>query len=385
MDITSTIIIVCTGLLTFISNIVCEVSVVVTSPVNPVEEAAILSIHCQVWDLDSVEHEISIQKITNGVSNRLSLQGDVLPSVEERVFLAQRHRSDGSIIYFLSIIDVERKDEGMYQCEVRSKVGGQGIVAVDSTNINMLYAPGDAGPDCSPDGPITVTENSLVSFNCSSHVGNPRVSIDWKRAGADLDTKYTQSMQHGGIVYSVLDVRLTRQDHDAVFLCEVTSKAFPNYRKSCHIGPIAIISGHGSVSPQGTIPDDVVRSVAVITQPPLTKPGGKQPGMYPSEDHAIQINCQQQCSFTNSKVLYWILATVVIGFIAVTFLCVSLVLLVKVNRLPSTGSGELDDYHVPIEHRRERIYVDLESRPSKDKVYMGLMLQKPSPGNNNSS
>ncbi len=351
-------------------------TVSLTAPVNPVEEGAILSVHCQVSNLEK-HHEVTLLKITDGISERLTLDADVLPRVEERVFLAQRHRPDGSVVFFLSIINLVRDDEGTYQCEVRNKAEDMMVEAERTIDVNMLYFPKDKGPKCHPEGGLDILENSISLFNCSSDDGNPSVSLQWLRAGTQsvLSSKQQKS---GGKVFSVLRTKVTKKEQSAIFICKVTSVAFPDQSKTCHVGPLRVISDPSEDHTIGsnTEPEHKDKEKhhqdSVVTDMKSNIDTDREDVM-PEDD--FYVNCESQCSYNTSKVLYWMLSTIIIGAIAVLFLCISITLIIRFNRLRGIDN---DDY-LSIDHtRRERIYVDLhDTKPCKDKVYMGLQLQVP--------
>ena len=91
-----------TILVNFFSNILTYSDVIVaTSPVNPVKEQGLLTIHCQVRNLDD-NHQVTITRRVGDRIQQISVDEDVLGNaVDERVFLAVRQLLDGSTVYFL--------------------------------------------------------------------------------------------------------------------------------------------------------------------------------------------------------------------------------------------------------------------------------------------
>ena len=91
----------------------------VTAPINPVREDAMISIHCQIWN--KVEgQEVTMSRKLKGAarSQRLSWDEKVQNDDDDRIFLAERRLTDGSVVYFLSIIEVTQSDEGTYFCKI---------------------------------------------------------------------------------------------------------------------------------------------------------------------------------------------------------------------------------------------------------------------------
>ena len=354
-------------------TIVCgETIVSLTAPVNPVEEHGILSIQCQVWDLTKI-HEVNLLKITDGISNRLAVDGDVLPSVDDNVFLAQRTRPDGSVIFFLSVIDVERSDRGLYKCEVRSKAEGMNVIAEQSIEIDMLFFPSENGPICQPEGPLDILENTTPSFRCFSEQGNPPIELQWIRAGTESVVNSDQKEVEGRAVSNFRPL-VTMRENGAIYFCKVTSPSFPDQFRTCHVGPLTVISNPNN-NHVGNTDDVSVQSSPTIGLISHENPNVDQSNP-PTWSSDMIINCENQCSYDSPSILYWILATIAVSVIALTFLCISIILFVKFSRL----SGPEQDDYVSVEHRREQIYVDLETKPSKEKVYMGLQLHPPPGG-----
>ena len=120
-----------------------ETTIEVTSPIERVVEGGILSVHCQVWNLES-GHEVSIFRTVNTGTHRISLNGNVPQEVDSRIYLAVRQAHGGSKIYFLTIIEASKQDEGKYECKVINTIGRVAQIAVDSIDLKVEYFPSDS-------------------------------------------------------------------------------------------------------------------------------------------------------------------------------------------------------------------------------------------------
>ena len=108
----------------------------------PAEEGNILALHCEVSNFKVNEQEVSILRITNGKTERLAMGNNVMPDVDERIFLATRQLDAGSTVYFLTIIRANRNDKGKYVCKVIKDGISTEEIAVSSVNLDILYFPG---------------------------------------------------------------------------------------------------------------------------------------------------------------------------------------------------------------------------------------------------
>ncbi len=348
-----------------------ETTVEVTGPVNPVKTGGILSVHCRVFNMeDGYEVTISRQLRGQTKNRRISWNHDVLSSVEERVFLAVRQLDDASFVYFLSIIDVTKRDEGVYSCKVISTEDTIREVDVDSVNIAISFFPDEIYPLCDQPQEMTFYQGSEVTFNCSSNAGNPLVSLTWIRTGSGSIPEANQ-VTHDGLTYSVLKLRPTVKDTESMYICQISSEAFPEIVKSCHVGPIFVLQRASDKNQNGG-------GGGGVTPPPFTVPNIRSPKPKspikqdtPRLGESLSSRCDEMCSVLNSPALYWILATSVASFSAFIFFIIGLTLLVKVCRL--TGSQKMRPIYTCA---TEDIYVDLDGRVDENRVYMTL--EKPS-------
>ncbi|XP_072047505.1 uncharacterized protein [Amphiura filiformis] len=350
-----------TAFLLYFLPINSEPTVTVTAPVNPVDEGAIFSIHCQVFNLGEGQ-EVTLLKVTGGRSQRLTLEGTIMVS-DDRMFLAVRQLNDGSTVYFLSVIDARKSDDREYQCKIIDPAGDATNLPEKSVFIGVNYYP-DSEPECAYNSPLVIPEGGVVSFNCSSVLANPEVDIQWIRTGSQEKLK-SADIFRGDRKYSVVSFRTKLTDNNAVFLCEVSSLAFPDKTKSCHVGPLLITSKSGASDPNPDmkIDDPILRGNQdndISFQPTLI---AKRPPMK-TED------CSKVCLSTKSLESKWILATIFTGCGAFIFLILGLALFVKYlnARSPYTRPR----YIATPKPTADGIYSELECKRGDGKFYMTL-------------
>ena len=347
------------------------ISIELSTPVNPVEQEGILSVHCQVRHLNSEDHEVNILRTmtSSKKTEKLSVDEGVLQGVDDRVFLAVRKLVDGSTVYFLSITEVSRADEGEYFCKVLTKGTTISEVGSESKTIGVTYYPGDSDPVCSPMDvqQFTYHVGDSLTLNCSSESANPPVSLQWSStSNPHLDLE-PNVYSHNGMVYSVLQLKLRRKDDNAVFLCKMTSDMFPTREQTCHVGPLRVI-------PTGNTPDG--------NRPSLTDSGSRTELTTETIDSKLDISntkditegvdysdCQSVCP-VKSRVMYWVAATVIAGALSILFFIITIALLIKYIHAPRVQRT----HYMSARQTPEGIYSELECRRMGEggKVYMSL-------------
>ncbi|XP_072047503.1 uncharacterized protein [Amphiura filiformis] len=331
-----------------------------TVPIQSAEVGGVFSVHCQVWNLGD-DVDVSIIKRTPSVK-RLSIGEGVYQGVEERVFLAVRTLIDGSKIFFLTFMDARKEDQGEYVCKTQAIDDSDTtrILPSDSVTIDILYFPDEKEPVCTPKtGQVAVAAGTEVTLNCSSELGNPVINVEWTRSGTDTvipTDKYTES----DIAFSELRIRPKLADDKAIYICHISSDAFPGVTKTCHV-QLVVIGGSNKE------PSDEERNDAVTTQ----RPSGELASSDLDISESIVDKCKNVCD--NNNIFYWVLATVIAGLIALICLIVSIILLIRYHFTSQTNSEE--HYMPASRHPREDIYTELEGRLGDNVVFMKL--QKP--------
>ena len=322
----------------------------VSAPMNTVNIGTMLAVHCQIPSLQKGDH-VSMFRTLEGYTEMLTVNEDVIPSIEDRVFLAFRNMADGTISYFLSITGVVRSDEGSYECKVlrgiKEIVGGV-------VNITVNYFAVEQNPVCTSESPNSIKHGSSIKLNCTSPSGSPPVQIQWTQTRDGLILKSNQTTVNE-LTYAESVITLTDSDRDnnAVFLCTVTSPAFPGIQKTCIVGPFTVSSNDKD------------------------KRHGKNPAVGNTNSNGQAANvgktvsntqCKDLCSFFTAPVFQWMLASAITGILALFFCFVGIILFFKYNRLHSSNK-EADIYQSE-SIKTEGIYDEVDVKP-----YMTLQRQ----------
>ena len=339
--------------------------ILASAPVSPVEEGSLLSIHCQVWDLKR-QHKVFLlrETVTAGYES-LSMGNIVQTSEDDRVFLAERHLGDGSIVYFLTIIDVTRQDEGRYTCKVMSPSLSD-VIVEGSVEINVQYFPDEIFPICSPGNAPNVWLGQELTLNCSSETAFPRVNLAWSKSGVDVPHASNQVTRHG-YSFSVLKFRPTLSDNGMIFVCTMSSSAFPETVQTCHVGPIRVEGGNqiGVFTPRPEIiksssaPSDDESNWNLETRTIATIPDRK--------------TCNDFCPTYTNTFLYWVLATIATSFLALMLCIIGIVLLVKYRRATMDNRERTQQLSLQRQQQAiEDVYEKVDYRPGQPTLYMSL-------------
>ncbi len=363
----------------------------VTAPLNPIKNNDMVSIHCQVWNLDKDQQRVLIQRtIGDQVQPQLiSLDENIQTNeegIDQRFFLAHRRLNTGSVVYFLSIIDVTRsKDEGVYTCQLRSK--SLEPLGIDgSVTVKVQFFPSEPWPQCtsSYNAGETVKSGTRLKFNCTSVDGFPKVDITWKKTPGSGDTLDATSEGHNnGIAYSHLDLVATTRYNEVMLICMISSSAFPDIvARTCHIGPLKVIPDPMNPEPDFNDNNELER----------TKPGGSiqhpiSPPDYNYDEYKDgdgdivnreSAECTEVCSSLSSPAFYWIIATIIASVLAFIFLIIGIIIAIKLCHMPTSNQNNniMDQsiYRQPLDD----VYERLECSRDDNRMYMALHgLRKP--------
>ena len=326
------------------------------APLNPVKEGDILSLRCQVWDLDANNEDVKIARHSETSSQVFSYNKHLVGGVDERAFLAVRQLRDGSSVYFLSIIDVQQEDEGVFSCKILNRRHDK-VAAESSVVIKTMFFPSESSPACYPQGQLAVNEGSVNTLNCSSEKANPPVDIEWVRAGSNGQLTFTEPKTIGSTIYSLLTLKPTMQDKDAMYICRITSKHFPEESRSCHVGPLTV---HPSSNP---IP--IAHWNLVTNEPEVVTSRVR----YELDMPIDRQSCVEYCKRSSLQSLhFWVVCTGVAAVFAICFFVIGIVLLIKYRSTSTKPKVQYVSHH----QGRDDVYTELEMRHDANKVYMAI-------------
>ena len=326
-----------------------ETRIKATAPLEDVEEGAILSVHCQVTEVEE-GHEVTLYRIRDGQSVQRVSVDDILIQDEDRLFLATRQLTDGSTVYFLSVMGVTRSDQGTYRCEVFDPVE-QKTVATSSVHIAVLYFPQNQNPICSHIKPLQIMEGNELVLNCTFPKGNPPVKLQWAGANSATDLKVTEHTTDTHVV-SLLTLRPRLDDTGAVYICKAFSAIFPEETPTCHSEQITVTR-----NPLGSNPPHIPPTTALET---VSDPTVRHP-----------MDCSKLCSTStiDSPIFKWIISTTIAGIIALTFFIIVIIFMWKYYHVQNTSHNL---YVTARPQLAEQVYSELECKRSDNMTYMSL-------------
>ncbi|XP_072038325.1 uncharacterized protein [Amphiura filiformis] len=362
-------------ILTIIQLCASSVSEAVTKveilkPSSTAREGEMLTIYCRVWGLEKgnvVQHSRRLFE-TDGITEHLSWNDGLLDNVGERFFLAVRHLSDGSSVYFLSILHVTRKDAGNYKCQLLIPTDtGFAEVDQDVVATDIFYFP-SSDPTCTSSlTRMTVSAGEEVTLNCSSEVGNPFVELTWSRTG-DLSVPKSISYRDSadGKLKTELQFIASIKDTETVFLCQTKSPAFPGQNKGCHVGPISVFP---SPSTEPISLASLENRTPLPSNPPLQTP-----------------TCETLCPYFDTQTLPWMVASVGATILSLVFIVVDINLCFKLRHVENIREAASKPYSYPplMRGHAHDIYVELGPQKSRHGVeslaessnYMALQIPR---------
>ena len=347
--------------LSLFHTVFAETTVSVTAPVNPVKENGILSLRCEVSDLQS-DHEVRISRDTGNNTQTLSWNTLIAVDDNPRMFLAVRQLEDGSVVYFLTIIEATRSDEGLYNCRVFDPKSFT-LVAEGTTPIKFQYFPPDP-PTCFPESLPSILAGTMITLNCSSVGARPLIDISWSRTGDGRVSK-SKITSTDTKVYSSISFKPSFSDNGAMFFCKVTSYAFPDRMHTCHIGPLKVL-----YNPYAEVDTDHTEEQypTYPVQPVNTNQGSDSSNTLDNNDVREQSKCSEICKRNTSTVFYWIIGTFLAGFIALTFCIVAITVALRLHR----AKRDVTLHRIHGHQTHQDIYLELDDKFDENRVYMAL-------------
>ena len=340
-------------------SISADIRVSISSPTETVTVGGILAVSCQVWNIPN-DHTVHLYRVLNSGTEQLT-NGEYIARTAEslNVYLATRTSLDGSMIYFITMVDISEFDQGEYLCQILDTTEFN-YITEDSIDIRIYAHPAQMYPLCTsiPNQPSTLNVRDTLTLKCTSEKGEPTIKMKWmnnKSARYITDRNRT----NGNLVHSEAILRIDAGLHGAVFSCEITSKGFPDWKRTCNIGPI-MVSLDNNVQKNSGITTNVAgnnegtNNHGDISKPRLT---GACESCSPSDD-MLQF--------------YLTIATIGTGFLAIIFLISTIILCYKYHDISTATMREPARVLTP-QQSIEPVYVSLQRRSvNADREYMTL-------------
>ena len=347
-----------------LTSVISAIEIELKAPVNPVDENGILSLYCQVSDMKFGHNVIILRSLESGVVERLSW-GDALvaDSEDDRIFLAVRNMADGSTVYFLSIMNVKKSDAGVYSCKVMTATLSE-LIVEESLKYDINYFPDDVFPMCSPKESVHVKVGETVTLNCTSGKAFPEVTLQWSRSSSNQAEDAVIFRHQDLSISSILTLRATPDDNDAIFLCTMKSRAFPDILQSCHIGPL-VVSSNGTpfVRKPKVVSPTVITNIKTV------------PKVQETVSSDMSLICDEVCSSlpTSSTHFFWIIAAVTTSIVTIIFFVMLLCIVCQYKRNRDrlqvlSLKDPANDLYEQVDYRglNRKVYMTLATRSIQD-------------------
>ena len=330
-------------------------TVEVTVPVHPVVVGGILTIQCQIRGMQE-DHTVKMLRVINDRTEEIAtdMRYDSL-SLGERYFITKRTLAGSNMVYFMTIVGITTLDEGEYLFKVYSLSGGEyDKVAEGSTNVEIYHLPDSIYPQCysSPAIRENLDENVELKLTCISAKGSPAVSLRWiDNSNQDM---FSRSIAKDDTVTSEFSRRTSVSLDRTLFICEMTSPGFPDFKRTCHIGPL-------------TINKPTRNDKTVVVPPMIATQATKQ-------NTLISTDCNRDCPEDNKyTILYLSVATVGAAMLCAVFLITTIVMCYKYYNV-SSEVRKTQTRNITSFDGSEPVYVSLQGRmepsiPERRSVY----------------
>ena len=339
-----------------------ETNVEVSAQINPVTVGGILALQCQIWNMQD-GYRVMIVRTLHEQVEHLTTGEVVLPSsVSSRVFLAIRTFPSGSKVYFLTMVDVNLGDQGDYMCTVSttSRLGDMEVVARDFVTIQIKSFPSNGNPSCTSNtDDVMYEDESNLNLLCSAEYGVPIVELNWFRLGSNEPIVST-NVAINNQVLSRVEFTVRNTDHNAVFVCEMTSEGFLDYKRSCHIGPVEIISQSDNTASRPSL---------ITSSPKKTHIDDNSNG---KKGTLLENDCDNICEFSSYTIFYLIISTTGASFLCVIFFITMIVTCCKYH--DKTNEIRQRNEYIPTPPIRvaDPNYRSLQRCTDNELVYMTL-------------
>ncbi len=339
-----------------------DIRVSMSSPSGTVTVGGILAIRCQVWNLQK-HLTVNILRNTDAHPEQI-VNGDEIVRGSERLnmFLATRPFADGSIIHFVTMVDISYSHGGEYVCKVIN-LGDVRNVADDSVYINVYSLPANIYPFCTstPNEPITLRVHDVLKTRCTSGKGAPTISMEWINTKSNVQIS-SREYYEGSLVHSETVIQVDESFHGAILSCDITSDGFPDWKRSCTIGPIRIKSHSSTVHGKDVNPNTVSTNDKNMVGP--VQGGNTQ----------YTGRCGE-CSSSNEMMEHYLtVATVGTGLLTILFIITTIIMCHKYHSI-SEQTRRQPTRVLASQQSVEPVYVSLQRRPQStysEREYMTL-------------
>ena len=306
--------------------------------------------------------------MVNGETEQLTIRGkyDNDSTLGQRAFLAKRTFPGGTLVLFLTVVDVVQSDEGKYSCKVYTWIDETyKDVAQDSITMEIYTFPGKIFPSCES-APNTLklrTGNRLV-LTCSSDKGFPFIQLNWRCINCNAPISVRDSQIDDNTVASEIVLTLDASYNRAIFECKMTSAGFPERERSCTVGPLTIVqdlNGRGN-------------ELSTQTVSKVVESNGMQDI---SKDKICNTACETEDKYT---LLYWAVAAVGTTILMLIFLTTTIIYCCKYNTMSAEVITAQNSFTSC--DGAEPVYVSLQRRQPPEQNSMFMSVEDPNNSGN---
>ncbi|XP_038062657.1 uncharacterized protein LOC119733151 [Patiria miniata] len=197
-----------------------------------ITEGKTLSMNCSASGPEL--HRVWWGKSIGSEATNWLTQNSIVETNDPRVSIANRSFGEHNA-YSLQITDITESDAGRYKCH--AEWGGASLFGY--IFVSVQYFPAENPFYGTNESDRIPTES--VAVWCDTAIGNPGVTITWRVDHSDKEVTcsvYSTELPQNERVRCV--VKLGEHLQNQVFLCTVTSSAFPGQNQSCSVSPILL-------------------------------------------------------------------------------------------------------------------------------------------------
>ena len=320
-------------------------SVEVTVPVQPVIVGGVLAIECKIWNMEN-DHTLRMYRSTKTHTEQLTWGLDYMTasSLGQRIFLSRRNMPEGSTVFLATILDISMLDQGEYICKIYTLSGTDHVkVTEGSVTVEVYFLPNSIYPQCQSTPAIVenLNENVQLKLACISAEGAPAVALRW------IDNSYqeisSQNIIQDNTVSAEVSLRTSTRE-GSIFICEMTSPGFPDFKRTCEVDPVTVNINKKPEKTDVTQPSMDVVSSETNNQKTLTSNG-----------------CGKECPDDKYTILYLTLATVSAAILTIVFLITTIIMCFKYHN--ASNDARNTQRNITSCDGSEPVYVSLQRRP----------------------
>ena len=336
------------AVLLFLMTDISATTVEVTVPVKPVIVGGVLAIQCKIRNMGN-DHTLRMYRATKTHTEQLTSGSDYMTSssLGQRIFLSKRNMPGRITVFFATIVDVSLLDQGEYFCKVYTLSGTDHVkVTEGSVEVNVYFLPNSIYPQCQSTPAVTenMNENAPLTLTCISAKGNPAVDLRWiDNSNQEISS---QSTIQDNTVFAEIALR-TSTRYGSLFICEMTSTGFPDFKRTCQIGPVTIKTNK---TPENT----------AVIQPNMPV----EPSETNNQKTSISNECSANCSSEDKyMILYLSMATVTAAMLTIVFLITTIIMCFKYQN--ASNDARNAQRNITSCDGSEPVYVSLQRRPEQ--------------------